>query len=73
MMLVSGTRMQCLSFRDFHTQVWSKRSDTLLLTSFFFLSKLVQADTGVHQPRDENSTPYEAKPGPYIGPSGALA
>ena len=31
---------------------------------------MIQADTGVHQPRDENSTPYEAEPGPYIGPIG---
>ena len=29
--------------------------------------------TGVYRPRDENSTPYEAEPGPYIGPNSVLA
>ena len=35
--------------------------------------QIVQANTGVQQPRDENSTPHEAEPGPYIGPIGVLA
>ena len=34
---------------------------------------MIRMDTGVNQPRNENSTPYEAKPGPYIGPIGVLA
>ena len=33
---------------------------------------MVQSDTGVHQLRDENNTPYEAKPGPYAGPIGVF-
>ena len=32
-----------------------------------------QADTGLHQPRDEKSTLYEADPGPYGEPIGVLA
>ena len=31
-----------------------------------------QADTGTHQPRDKNTTPYKAEPGPYTGPIGFL-
>ena len=32
-----------------------------------------QADTGVHQTRNENITAYEAEPGPYTGPIRVLA
>ena len=35
--------------------------------------EMVQAVTAVHHPRDENSTPYIAKPWPYTKPSGILS
>ena len=32
-----------------------------------------QVDTGIHQPRDEKITPYEAEPGQYTGPIDVMA
>ena len=35
-----------------------------------YASECVKLTTAVVQPRDENSTPYEAEPEPYTGPIG---
>ena len=40
-----------------HRSLGSQRFERLYI--------VYEADTGVHQHRDENSTPYEAEPGPY--------
>ena len=62
-----STQSQCVKSCTDHWVPNDSNGSTL------YANKWVKADTGVHQPKDMNSTPYEAEPGLYIEPISVLA
>ena len=53
----------------FHRLLGLKRLERL----YVVCDQMGQADTEVHQPKDENSPSHEAEPGLYSGQIGVLA
>ena len=51
-------------YKVFHRTLGHHRFERL----YVVCDQIGQAETRVHQSRDENSTPDEAEPGPYTGP-----
>ena len=62
-----------MSLRKANQALHKSQSPQRFKRLYVVCDQMDQADTGVHQLRDENSTSYEAEPGSYIGPIGVLA